>query len=165
MDNKISLSSERNGSQGLKKKIPIRMLTIGLFTLGGLIAAVAIYQQYTIGVEPSAISHRKAIEIALVQVDKEKNRDAASFPNKEAGAKLIHVTDARKGYIVDENSHTDMVIYSNNEFLSVYENTYLWHVDVRTFNDLGEGLEYWYLIDASSGKIVADYRNEPYKIS
>jgi hypothetical protein len=159
----MSLSSGTNGSQALKKKIPIRMLTIALFAIGGLIAAVAIYQQYTIG--GYAISHREAIRIALVQVDKEQDRDAAYYPNEEAGAKLIHVTDTGMGYIVDEYSRTDMVLYSNEKFVSGLKNTSLWHVNVETFNDLGEGREYWYLIDTSSGKIVGDYLNEPYEIS
>jgi len=68
-------------------------------------------------------------------------------------------------YNVDENAHADMVLYSDDRFRSEFENTSLWHVVVETYNDLGEGSEYWYLVDSSNGRIVGDYRNEPYEIS
>jgi hypothetical protein len=141
------------------------MLTIVLFAIGGLIATIAVYQELTMEQKPYRISHDDALKIALVQVDKEQYRDAASYPNQEAAGKLIHVTDVGVGYIVDEISHTDMMPYSNQKFRSVFENTYLWLVYVRTFNDVEESIEYAYLIDTSNGKIVGDSRNEPYETS
>jgi len=154
------LSSATNGSQGLKKKIPIRMLTIALFALAGLIASLAIYQQYAVELKPFSISHKEAIKIALTEVDKEPNRDAALYPNVEAGAKLIHVTDGGKGFVVNENSLTDMWLYpTGQKFLDVYENKFLWHVDVYTTTDEGASTGYWYLIDANSGKVVGNDRD------
>lgn len=147
----------------MKRKASIGALTIVLFAAGGLIAATAIYQLYTSATD--GISHREAIEIALAQVNKEQNRNVALYPNEKAGAKLIHVTDDGTAYNVDENTRADMVLYSSNKFRGEFENTYLWHVVVETSNDLGEVNGYWYLIDTSSGKIVGDYRNEPYELS
>lgn len=75
------------------------------------------------------------------------------------------MTDDGIAYNVDENTRADIVLYSINKFRSEFENTYLWHVVVETSNDLGEVNAYWYLIDTGSGRIVGDYRNEPYEIS
>lgn len=155
----MNLSSETNGSQGLKKKIPLRKLTIALFVLGGLIAAIAIYQQLSIEPKPYAISRMDAVRIALIEVNNEPSRDAALLPNEKATAKLVHVTDDGLGFIADENPLADIWLYSNEQrFLKVYENTYLWQVDVSTSNDEGSR-GYWYLIDANSGKVIGNDRD------
>ena len=149
----MSLSTATNGSQGLK--IPIRELAITLFALGGLVAAVAIYQQFTIEPKPYAISHEEAVRIGLIQVDKEPNRDEALLPNEKGTARLIHVTDGGTGFLVDENSLADMWYYSiENRFLPIYENTYLWEVHVSTMSyEYGER-GYSYLIEANSGQVI-----------
>lgn len=135
------------------------MLTVALFVLGGLIASVVIYQQYSIESKPYAISHKEAVRIALIEVNNEPRRDAAFLPSEEATAKLVHVTDDGLGFIADENSLAEMWLYSNeHKFLKVYENTYLWHVDVSTSNDEGSR-GYWYLIDANSGKVIGNDRD------
>ncbi len=149
-----SLSSGTNGSPGLKKKIPIRMLTLALFGIGGIIAAVATYQQLTIEPKPYSISHEEAIRIALVQAENEPDRDATLFPNEDTGAKLIHVNNTGMGFITDENSLVDMLLYTDDRFPEAFENAYLWHVNVYTSNSYGEERGYWYLIDASSGKVL-----------
>ena len=74
MHKPIILSSATNGSQGMKRQIPIQILTFALFAIGGLIA---IYQQYTIQSKPYAISHEDAVRMALNLADEEPNRDAS----------------------------------------------------------------------------------------
>jgi predicted small secreted protein len=149
-----------NDSQGLRKKTAIRLSTIALFAVGILIAGIAVLQQYLIESKPFAISHEEAVRIALVQVDKEPNRDAALLPNEEAGAKLIHVADGGIGYVVDEHSFEDMWLYSiDHRFFGVYENAYLWHVDVYTTTNEGDSRGYWYLIDADSGRVIGNDRD------
>lgn len=144
--------------------IPIRILIIALFTLGGLLAVITIYQQFTTPLEPTVskpykISKEEAITIALIQVNKEPNRDAVFLPNEQAAAKLIHVIDGGRGFVADENSLSNMWLYSKDQrFLDVYENTYLWHVDVSTSNDEG-ARGYWYLIDASIGHVIGNDRD------
>lgn len=147
-----------NGS--LKKKIPIKVITIGLFALGGLLAAIIVYQEYQAG--PYRVSHDEAVRIALAQTDKEPDRDAALFPIVKAGAKLIHVTNDGSGFVVDEDSLANIFPYTDGIFPEGYENTYLWHVVVYTSNSEGEERGYWYLIDANSGKIVGDQTNLPF---
>lgn len=165
------LSSATNCSQGLKKKTLVQVLTFALFALGGLLAVVAVYQQFTTTAEPVAskpyaISKEEAIRIALIQVNKEPNRDAAFLPIEEATAKLVHVTDGGLAFIADGNSLADMWLYTKEDrFLNVYENKYLWHVDVFTSNN--EGYRgYWYLIDANSGQAIGNDRDfAPFDIS
>lgn len=161
----MNLSSATNGSQGLKKKLPIRALIFALFALGALFAVVTIYQQFTTTSEPPVykpyeISSEGEIKIALIQVDKEPDRDAAFLPNGQAAAKLIHVTNGGIGFVADENSLSDMWLYSKDQrFLDVYEDNYLWHVDVRTSTNEGDSRGYWYLIDANSGKVIGNDRD------
>jgi hypothetical protein len=159
------LSSAANGSQGLKKKLPIRTFTIALFVLGALLAIVMIYQQFTTTTEqplskPYAISREEAMQIALIEVDKESDRDAAFLPNEQAIAKLIHVVNDGIGFVVDENFLSDMWLYTKDQrFLDIYENNYIWHVDVRTYTDDGDSRGYWYLVDANNGKVIGSDRD------
>ncbi|MGI0013070.1 MAG: hypothetical protein ACREBU_06475 [Nitrososphaera sp.] len=156
--------SATNGSQGLKK-IPIQAVSIALFALGGVIAALAIYQQFTPASSPATISKpytiskEHAVRIALSEVDKEPNRDATFLPNEEARARLIHVADGGIGFIANEDSLEDMALYTMvQQFLKAYENKYIWHVDVYTSNDEGSR-GYWYLIDANSGEVIGNDRD------
>src|SRR2546425_3294888 len=160
----MKLSSATNGSQGLKKKLPIRAITFALLSLGALLAVVTMYQQFTATFVPPAkpyiISKEEAIKIGLIQVNKEPDRDATFLPNEQARAKLIHVTDGGIGFVADENSLSDMWLYSKDQrFLDVYDDNYLWHVDVSTSTDEGGSRGYWYLIDAGSGKVIGNDRD------
>jgi hypothetical protein len=109
----MSLSSRTNGSQGLKRKIPIRVLTIAFFAIGGLIASIAIYQQFLAGSslsptsKPYVISKEEAITFALGAVNMEPNRDAQILPNEYAEATLIHIGNDGWSFLVDENSLSD----------------------------------------------------------
>jgi predicted small secreted protein len=157
----MSLATATDGSHGFK--ISIRKLTIALFVLGGLIAAIAIYQQFLIEAKPYAISHQDAVRIALVQVDKEPNRDEVFLPNEKAMARLVHVTDNGMGFVADEDSLVDMWLYSKeNRFLSIYENMYLWEVQVSTTDNEGGGRGYSYVIDATTGQVIGDDRDYSY---
>lgn len=160
-------SSAASSSQDSKKKIPIRMLTIALFTVGGLSAAVIIYQQYLMESNPYAISEEEAIRIAFAEVDKEPNRNEALLPNEKAEAKLVHVTDDGLGFVVDENSLGDMWSFTSKgeQFLPMYENQYFWHVFVTTSTNEGGSRGYWYLIDSNTGDVIGNDRNPPFTYS
>jgi predicted small secreted protein len=158
------LSSTTNGSQGLKKKISIRILTIALFAIGGLIAAVAIYQQYPLESQPYSISKEEAIRIALAEVDKEPNRDIALLPNEKGEAKLVHVTDDGLGFFVDEKSLGDWLAFTSRDerFLPMYENQYFWYVFVTTSTNEGENRGYSYLIGSQTGQVIGSDNSPPY---
>lgn len=121
------MSSATNGSQGLKKKIPIRVLTIALFAIGGVIGVAAIYQQFVIGSnltptsKPSAISKEEAITIALKEVKMEPNRDAQILPHENAEATLIHIGTDGWSFLVDENSLADTWTFRKDARFENYE--------------------------------------------
>jgi hypothetical protein len=158
----MTLSSATNGSQGLKKKIPFRVLTIALFAIGGVIAAVAIYQQFLIGSnltptsKPYAISKEEAITIALNEVNMEPNRDAQILPHENAEATLIHIGNAGWSFLVDENSLGDTWAFRKDARFENYEEQYGWYVEVTTSNINGGTRGYWYLIDVDSGQAIGN---------
>jgi predicted small secreted protein len=142
------------------------LLTCGLFAFGMLIASLVFYQQFFAPVstisKPYAISNDQAIRIALMEVNKEPDRDAAFLPNEEAKAKLVHITNDGIAFITDENSLADMWLYSNDHrFLTKYEGRYFWHVDVTTSN-IDDERGYYYLIDANTGQVIGNDRNLAY---
>ena len=161
----MSLSSATNGSQGLKKKSPIRVLTIALFAIGGLIAAVAICQQFLIGsnlsptAKPYAISKEEAIAIALKEVNMEPNRDTQILPNENAEATLIHIGNDGWSFIVDENSLGDTWAFRKDTRFENYEGEYVWYVEATTSNINGGTRGYWYLIDIDSGRAIGNGAN------
>jgi hypothetical protein len=145
------------------KKGIVRILTISLFSLGITTAALFAYQQSTKDNYPFAISKEEAMKIALIEVDKEPNRNEALFPNEQASAKLIHVTDNGIGFISDENWLADMWLYSKeNRFLEEYRNSYLWDVNVATSTNDGGMRGYSYMIDADSGRVIGNDRDYAY---
>lgn len=148
------MSSATNGSQGLKKKIPIRILIIALFAIGGLFAAVVIYQQFTVEPKLYSIPREEAIRIALNEVDMEPNRDASILPHENAEATLIHIGKDGWSFRVDENSLEDMWGSRSDERFEGYEDEYVWYVEVTTSNMNGGSRGYWYLIDVDSGNAI-----------
>lgn len=141
--------------------MPIRAITIVLFAVGIFIAAVLAYQQFAaanLGAAPRpyAISKDRAIDIALDHVDREPNRDSAFLPDRQATAKLVHVTGDGLAFVADEDSLADMWLYSKDRTSA--QSGYFWHVDVTTSNaDSYRG--YYYLVNASSGEIVGNDRD------
>ncbi|HEX2014820.1 MAG TPA: hypothetical protein VLA68_06300 [Nitrososphaera sp.] len=159
------MSSATNGSQGLKKKISIRMLTIALFVIGGVMAAVVIYQQFVIASNPTptpkpyAISKLEAITIALNEVNMEPNRDAQILPHTNAEATLIHIGNDGWSFLVDENSLGDTWAFRKVARFEKHEGEYVWYVEVTTSNINGGSRGYWYLIDVDSGRSVGSGSN------
>ncbi|MGI0049595.1 MAG: hypothetical protein ACREAW_08635 [Nitrososphaera sp.] len=142
----------------MRKKIPIRMLTIAFFATGGLFAAVVIYQQFTVEStvesKPYSISRGEAIRIALNEVGMEPNRDASILPHENAEATLIHIGKDGWSFSVDENSLKDTWAFRNDERFEGYEGEYVWYVEVTTSNVNGGSRGYWYLIDVDSGNAI-----------
>ncbi|HEY8139678.1 MAG TPA: hypothetical protein VIE86_01190 [Nitrososphaera sp.] len=132
--------------------ISIRMLTIILFALGGLIAAVAIFQQSTIASKPYAISREAAVRIALDEVNMEPNREEQILPHAVAEATLIHIGKDGWSFLVDENSLADTWAFRKDARFEKYEEEYVWYVEVTTSNVNGGSREYWYFIDVDSGR-------------
>lgn len=158
---------------GDRKKSIVRILTISLSALGIAVGALFVYQQLAKDsyyptestVLPFSISKEEAIRIALDEVDKEPNRDAALLPNEQASAKLIHVTGNGVGFTVpDENSHADMWLFDKeHRFREEYRNSYLWNVLVTTSTSDGGGSRgYSYMIEANSGKVIGNDRDYAY---
>ncbi len=137
------------------------MLIVALFAFGIFAATALLYQQSATSSKPYAISKDGAIKIALNQVDREPNRDANLFPDKEATTKLIHVTANGLAFIADDEKSpfADMWLYSNeHRFLQAYWNQYFWHVEVTISNNDGYR-GYYYLIDAKNGQVIGNDRD------
>ena len=140
--------------------IPIRMLTIVLFATGGVIAAIAIFQQFAIASNPTteskpyAVSKEEAITIALKEVDREPNRDASILPHENGKATFIHIGKDGWSFIMDEDSLDDMWAFKKDDRFEKYEDKYVWYVEVTTSNINGGIRGYWYLIDADSGQAI-----------
>lgn len=145
-----------SAAAGNLKRVPIRVLTIALFAAGGIIAAIAVYQQFVISSEPVpyAVTKEEAIEIALKEVDNEPDRDALVLPDKEAKAVLIHLGKDGWAFLVDESSMGDFAAFMRDDRLQGHENTYAWYVTVTTSNINGGSRGYWYLIDIDSGQTI-----------
>jgi uncharacterized protein YpmB len=140
----------------------LRVLTVALFAFGIFAAAALLYQQkFAASSKPYAISKDDATRIALNQVDREPNRDASLFPDKESTAKLIHVTANGLAFMADDEKSpsADMWLYTKeHRFLQAYWNQHFWHVEVTTSgNDGYRG--YYYLIDAKSGQVIGNDRD------
>lgn len=95
------------------------------------------------------------MKIALARADREPDGDAIVLPNKHATAELIHVTANGKAFVADENSPADVWLYIRETAPVSHENKYLWHVNVVT-SDADTFRNYWYLIDANSGQVIAN---------
>lgn len=148
------LSSEAGGSQGLRKRKPIRLLIFGLFALGISLAAIVLYQQSTLAQKPYTISKEEAISIALVELNREPTRDADQLPNVESLARLLHINAEGLAFVTDEDSLAEMMLYATDlRFKDIYSNKYVWQVAVTTSNDVGER-GYWYLVDANTGEVI-----------
>lgn len=133
------------------------MATMSLFAAGILITLLLMYQNLA---ESDSISRQDAIGIALAAVDKEPNRNADLLPNERVEAKLVHVTEGGVAFWVDENSMSDMWLYTRiYKFNTEYENRYFWHVDVTTLNDDERSRGYWYLVDVMSGQVIGNDRS------
>lgn len=141
------------------------MLTVILFALGISVAGLFVYQQFTNddNSRSIAISKEEAIRIALIEVNKEPARDAQLLPNERASGKLVHVSDDGIGFVSDERSLADMWLYSKEKrFVGEYRNSYLWEVNVATSTNDGGMRGYSYLIDADSGEVAGNDRNNSY---
>ena len=154
------LSSATNGSQGLKNKKMVNLLTIVLFGAGMLAAAVFAHQQLATSAKPFPVWDDEAIRIALLEVDNEPRRYPDYLPNekasKEAKAELIHVADNGLSFVVDGESLADMWLHSaEGTPLNEYEDKYFWEVRVTTSTELGER-GYRYLIDADTGQVLRE---------
>ena len=142
------------------RRIPIRILTIALFATGGVIAAIATYQQFAIASNPTnesklyAISKDEAITIALKEVDGEPDRNASVLPHEDAEATFIHIGNDGWSFLVDENTQGDMWAFGKDEKFENHEDKYVWYVEVTTSNINGGIRGYWYLIDADSGQAI-----------
>jgi uncharacterized protein YpmB len=132
------------------------MLTIALFALGGLIAAVAIFQQFTIASKPYSISHEEAVRIALNEIKMEPSRDTQILPHANAKATLIHIGKDGWSFLLDENSLGDTWAFRKDARFEKYEEEYVWYVEVATSNINGGSREYWYLIDVDSGRAIGN---------
>lgn len=149
------LSSAAGGSSGLRKKASIRLLIFGLFALGVSLAAIVLYQQFTVAQKPYTISKEEAVRIALIEVDKGPRRDATLLPNEGTLARLLHVNEEGLAFITDEDSLAEMALYTTDlRFKEMYSNKYVWQVSVSTSNDVGESRGYWYLVDANTGEVI-----------
>ena len=138
----------------VNSKKAVSIATVSLFAAGALIALLLLYQNFT--TKPDSISKQDAINIALAEVDNEPDRSAHLLPNKRAEAKLVHVTEGGMAFLVDENSMADLWLYGTDKFNAEYGNRYFWHVNVATSSDEGGSRGYWYLIDATSGQVIAN---------
>ncbi|HVX03410.1 MAG TPA: hypothetical protein VHA09_09685 [Nitrososphaera sp.] len=149
------MSAADGGPPGLRKGTPIWLLLI-VSALGMILAAIALNQQNSATQKsPCNFKEKKAINLALVKVDKEPTRDAAYFSKEHTRARMPHVNKARYAIITEEGSLAEMTLYSTDQKLKeIYSNKYVWQVAVSTSDDASGNRGYRYLVDAGTSKIM-----------
>lgn len=135
--------------------MPIRIVTIALFVISGVVAAIAIYQQFTVA-KPYAVSRERAIAIALAEIDMLPDRDPTVLPQESAKAALIHIYKDGWAFLVDENSLGDTWAFGKSELFEGHEEEYVWYVEVTTSNINGGSRGYCYLIDIDNGTTIGN---------
>ncbi len=127
------------------RKSIIKILTISLFSLGVIAAALFAYQQFTKPAIPNLIAEKDAIQLAI----KEGRWDEQRLDDKKNEATLLHVKANGFSFIVDKTTMQDTLTLYHNPFPK-YEGQYIWIVSITAPSNRDWG----YVIDAASGEIL-----------
>ncbi|MEP0826453.1 MAG: hypothetical protein HRF40_13295 [Nitrososphaera sp.] len=150
------MTSTANGSRffGSGRIDIVRILTISLFSLGALAAALYAYQQATEPPVPDLISKEEAVQIALNAGEWDKWDVQKSIGEMQIGADLVHVQPNGFGLKVDEKTLQDTPAAGGR--FDGYENRYLWDIDIFG-PDIYGNKNTSSLIDAETGDILSQY--------
>lgn len=130
------------------KRTVVKLLTVGLFSVGMLAASLLVYQELVKPAKPSLISKDEATRAAIGA----HNWDEQALRNMEIDATLLHVRENGFSFVVDQNTLRDTLTLDGHMFPE-YQNRYLWVIEFTGTGNIANG--HWEtIIDASNSDVL-----------